>query len=390
MRQFWMGVHRYLGLATMLFLFLAAATGCFLCFDHAIDATLNPELFQSYVAGAPRATTDAITKFEHSHPELEVTGFPLGIARGRTIEARVSARPGSPALAFDEAYVAPQDGRLIATRSTGPGWDRQHFVQGVNLLHYTLLAGDWGRWLMGVVALLWLIGNGVGFYLTLPAKTPFWAKWTRSWIIDWRARLRWLLLDMHRASGLWLFAGIMTLATTSVCLNFFDEALLPAISMLSPPRPSPLDAPSPVTHGIRRVDFAGALSHARKEAAARGLDWQAASESYIPDRNLYMILLTPSGRVAYNWLGPVRLYISGQSGALIAIDDVYHDSAGRKLTRALYPLHTGEMIGPLGIAIVFVLGLATSEMCITGFYIWWKKRQSRLTMERAKAMAKAA
>ena len=51
-RQFWMSVHRYLGLATLVFLFIAAVTGCFLCFDKKIDAALNPDLFKNSSTGA--------------------------------------------------------------------------------------------------------------------------------------------------------------------------------------------------------------------------------------------------------------------------------------------------------------------------------------------------
>ena len=62
---------------------------------------------------------------------------------------------------------------------------------------------------------------------------------------------------------------------------------------------------------------------------------------------------------------------------MVEIDDPYHDSFGRKLTRSLYPLHSGDVAGPFGIALIFLLGLSTAEMCITGFYTWWKKRESR-------------
>jgi uncharacterized iron-regulated membrane protein len=199
-----------------------------------------------------------------------------------------------------------------------------------------------------------------------------------------------LLLDVHRASGLWLFAGVMILAATSICMNFFDEAFWPVVSTLSPPRASPLDAPAPAKPGPDLIGFGGALANAESAATVHGTDWKAASESYLPDRNLYVFLLTPSGRVSYRWLGPIKLYVDGRSGALVHIDDVYRDSAGRKLNRALYPLHSGEMIGPFGIAIVFLLGLATIEMCVSGGYIWWKKRRSRRAMERAKRAVRRA
>jgi uncharacterized iron-regulated membrane protein len=83
-------------------------------------------------------------------------------------------------------------------------------------------------------------------------------------------------------------------------------------------------------------------------------------------------------------LGPVTLFFEGQGGRFVYADDPYHDGAGRKLSRSLYPLHSGEVIGPAGVAIIFLLGLATAEMCVTGIYIWWKKRRSRLAMDAAK------
>jgi uncharacterized iron-regulated membrane protein len=386
----WTSLHRWLGLGSMLFLFVAAVTGCLLCVDKTIDAALNPDLFK--VAGTHRAIPpiDAVARFEATHAGLRVTNFPLLVPPGRTIAATVESRAGSPALAFDQAFIDPSDGHLVSARKSGPGWDRRHIVQGVYEFHYTLLAGVWGRWLMGVMALGWLIGNGIGFYLTLPIRGVFWKKWKRSWAIDWKARLRWLMLDLHRASGLWLFIGIIILAFTSVAMNFFDEAYSPAMSAISPARPSPFDRPAPKAVSPDVLGFRHALATAERDAAQRGLAWHPAAISYVPDRNLYGVMFTRSGRIVYRGLGPVTLYLDGTSGALVYADDPYSDSGGRKASRMLYPLHSGDVIGPLGNAIIFLLGLATAEMCVSGFYIWWKKRQSRRAMERTKQQAKVA
>jgi uncharacterized iron-regulated membrane protein len=383
--QLWTTIHRYLGLASAIFLLIASLTGCFLCFDKSIDAALNPDLFSVPVSHSSLAPVEAIAHFERTHPLLQVTSFPLHVARGSTIEASVAFRPGFGPSAFDQAFIDPADGRLVGTRQTGPGWDRKHIVQGVFEFHYTMLAGTTGRWTMGVAALGWLIGNGVGFYLTFPAQKPFWRRWKRSWAIEWRARLRWLLLDVHRASGLWLFLGVMVLAFTSVAMNFFDEAFAPAVAAVSPANPSPFDkAPVKQAPAGEPIGYSRALAFAQEEAGERKLQWLPASASYLPERKVYGVMFTPSGQVAYRWLGPVTLFFEGQGGRFVYADDPYHDGAGRKLSRSLYPLHSGEVIGPAGVAIIFLLGLATAEMCVTGIYIWWKKRRSRLAMDAAK------
>ena len=387
-RRFWTAVHRYLGLAVMGFLLIAAVTGCLLCADGPIDEALNPDLFRTAASGPALSPIEAVDRLERARPELVVTQFPLRAKPGRTIKAAVTARDAKTALGFDQIFLDPHDAHVVGMRQSGPGLDRRHIVEAVFLLHYTLLAGRWGRWLMGVAALGWLIGNGVGFYLTLPGTGPFWRRWRPAWAIDIRARLARLMLDLHRASGLWLLIGLTALAFTSVAMNFFDEAFTPAVSAISPARPSPFDRPpGPRSGDGGAIGFERALAGASQAARERNLHWTPAVETYLPDRGLYGVMFTPSGYEAYRGLGPVTYYLDERSGRLVYADDPYHDSTGRKFSRALYPLHSGEVAGPIGRAVVFLLGLATAEMCVTGFYVWWKKRRSRRATDRAGRVA---
>lgn len=388
-RQFWTAVHRYLGLAIMAFLLIAAVTGCLLCVDKPIDAALNPDLFRTGAAGATLSPVEAIERLERARPDLVATQFPLRTRPGRTIKVIVAARDAKAPLGFDQVFVDPHGGRIVGVRQSGPGLGRRHIVDAVFALHYTLLAGRWGRWLMGVAALGWLIGNGVGLYLTLPAARPFWRKWRRIWAIDLRARLARLMLDLHRASGLWLLIGLTVLAFTSVSMNFFDEAFTPVVSAISPARPSPFDRPPSRSSGdgARPIGFRQALTAAEQLAHQQALQWRPAVGIWLPDRGLYGVAFTRSGYEAYRGLGPVTYYLDGQSGRFVYADDPYHDSAGRKFSRALYPLHSGEVAGPIGVAVIFLLGLATVQMCVTGFYVWWKKRQGRVATKRTERLA---
>ncbi|GAA4772996.1 PepSY-associated TM helix domain-containing protein [Stakelama sediminis] len=379
-RQFWTAVHRYMGLTTLAFLFIAAVTGCFLCFDQKIDAALNSDLFYVQSTGPVLPSTKVIAHLEQARPDLIVTKFSLRDQPGRSIQASVMPRSPKDALDFDQIFLDPHSGQVIGTRQSGPGLDRRHIVETVFIFHYTLLAGKWGRWIMGIAALGWLIGNGIGCYLTLPVGTPFWRKWKRMWSVNFHARLRWLMVDLHRASGLWLLIGLTVLAFTSVAMNFFDEVYQPVASAMSPARPSPFDNPAagnPQAAGSQPIGFAAALSQGDRIAQSRNLHWQPAVETYLPDRNLYGVMFTPTGYETYRDLGPVTYYVDARTGGFVYADDPYHDSAGRKATRILYPLHSGEVIGPAGTAIIFLLGLATAEMCVSGLYIWWKKRKKR-------------
>jgi uncharacterized iron-regulated membrane protein len=377
-RQFWIKIHRWLGLTALAFLFVAGVTGSFLCFDKRIDAALNRDLFYRQTQGQAMSPPAVAAEVQARRPDLIVTGFPLHLRPSENLKIDVAARAPGAALGFNQLFVDPSDARIAGTRQTGPGWDRRHIVEGIFQFHSNLVAGKWGRWIMGVAALAWLIGNFVGLYLTFPAKKPFWPKWKKKWKIDTGAKLRRLMLEIHNSSGLWLLIPATILAYTSVAMNFFDEAFVPAVQAVSPARPSMFDeAPKAPRSATPQLSFAQALDIGTAAAKANGLSWQPALERFNAEHNVYGISFTDNGVENYHRLGPVTFYVDAASGRVLEADDPYHDSFGRKLIRSLYPLHSGDVAGGIGIALIFLLGLSTAEMCVTGFYTWWKKRESR-------------
>ncbi len=388
-RQFWIKIHRYLGLTALAFLFIASVTGSFLCFDKRIDADLNRDLFYRHSQGPTVSPPVLADRFQAERPELIVTSFPLNPRLSENL--RVEVQPRSPAVrpGFDEAFLDPSSGKVVGTRLIAPGWGRRHIVEGIFQLHSTLVAGTIGRWVMGLAALAWFISNFVGLYLTFPAKRPFWRKWKKKWKIDFSAAPRRLMLEIHNASGLWLLIAASVLAYTSVAMNFFNEAFVPVVQAVSPAKPSIFDAPPMHARPAIELSFAQALPRAIAAAKAGGVEWQPALGRYSPELGIYGVTFTDNGVENYHLLGPVTYYVSAADGSFVESDDPYHDSFGRQLSRSLYPLHSGDVAGWFGIAIIFILGLATAEMCVTGFYTWWKKRESRKPTRSAASPIKA-
>lgn len=378
-------VHRYVGLASLLFLFLAAASGCVLIFFNTLDATLNPDLFRCKNSGAVLSAPVLAGIIQREHSDIRVVSLPLQVGATRNVEMKVVSRSLAP-IGYDEIYVNPHDGRLVATRDDEAiVFDRHHIMPMIYIFHYTLLAGDFGRLFMGAVAVIWLLENLMGFYLTLPRKPPFWTRWKTMWQI--RRGTAWprFLLDLHQASGLWLFAALVLYSITSFSLNFYYEAVAPAVLAISPREISPFDAPSrynPVAH-LPTLSFGDALALGRRAAISHDLKEKPAWLTYNASHGLYAVEFTPDGAATYSGYGPIAYYFDDHSGAFIFTDDPGADSTGQWLLRSIFPLHSGQIGGWITEAIVFILGLSVMEMCVSGLIVWWKKRRPRKAAKRA-------
>jgi uncharacterized iron-regulated membrane protein len=374
-RDLWTRIHRWLGLFAMAFLAVAAITGCILCFAQPLDRVLNPELFRSAGGGAALRPVEAVARLQSERPELRILSFPVNLVPGRNLVVQI--KPGKDG--FDQLFLDPATARIVGGRERGPGWDRAHLVAGISELHEHLLAGKWGRWLLGLAALAWLIGNLVGVYLTWPRKAPYLKSWRRTWRFSTKSSLPRLLLDLHRATGLWLLIGLTILAFTSVAFNFYREVYEPTVTRIAPLkyRLFDRDAPFPKSDARPSLGFADALKLGEARRKEEGLSWRPATLLYRPDWNLYGVTFTNDGELNYRQLGPIYLYFDGNDGRFVHRVDPYADSAGLVMIRMLYPLHSGKVAGWPTVVLVFLLGLATLEQAGTGFYIWWKKRRSR-------------
>ena len=376
----WLVLHRWFGIVTSLFLLIAAVTGCILAARVSIDKALNGDLFAyEGPASARMRTVDAVAIFEAANPDVQVTGFPLNLPLTENIPVSVTAHPGKPEIENDQVFLDPATGAQVGARSTEAGMSRRQFVPLIAELHFNLLAGDAGRIFMGFIALGWLVSSGIGLYLTLPKKRPFLQNWWPAWTYSPKRSFARQMLDIHRSSALWLFPFLFVLAFTSVSLNFFSEAYSPAVTTISPLKKSLFDQDMPFPDGTSpSLSYDDAFSLADAQASEEGISWKAATMLYYPNWNLYGTTFSDNGVLNYKYLGPIYYYFDADTGAFVHEVNPYTDSAGLVMIRVLYPTHSGEVAGGLGVFFIFVLGLATTEQCITGVWVWWKKRKPRI------------
>lgn len=407
MRQAFNLIYRWVGLVIAAFLFIAGVTGAIIAWDHEIDDWLNSNLIYARASGPAISSFDLARAIEERDPRARVTSITLAAETARSLRFQVTGRISSEAnrqyeLNYDEVYVDPASGEELGRRKAGQVWPITHetILPFMVRLHYSLHIPEifgikrWGDWLMGCIAVMWLIDCFVGFYLTLPARKRqnltraasierqlakgFWTRWKPAWMIKTKGSAYRVNFDIHRAFSLWTWAILFILAFTSFSLNFRREAFLPLLSTVSEVTSSPFDTRSPHSrHNILepRIGFEEVMASGRAEAKSRGWDMPVGSIAYSPSFDLYRVFFfRPGERPAEAGIGPARLYFDAQDGRNIGVWQPWKGTLADIFAQEQFPLHSGRIIGLPGRVLISAMGLVIATLSITGVVIWYRKR----------------
>jgi len=408
MREIVVRLHRWIGLATAAFLFVAGLTGAIIAFNHELDEWLNPELFHASSPGAPIAPLTLAARVEAAEPRLRVTYIPLEREPGHALVLGVAGRLDPKTqlpyeLGYNEVFLDPVTGARLGEREWGVCcFSRKQAIPFIYSIHYTLhLPGLWGVWVMGAIALAWAVDCFAGFYLTLPARrraraedgvqrASFWRRWRPAWGVKFGANRARVNFDLHRAGGLWFWAVLFALAVSAVSLNLHFEVFRPMLSLVTPLTPSPFDPAEVARRTIAPepgVPYETILSTGKAEAARRG--WPEPGDVFFsPETGVYGVGFGDHHAAG---LGAPYLFFDSATGRVMSEHVPGKGTAGDVVLQTMFPLHSGQIIGLPGRIAICLTGIAVAMLSVTGVVIWAKKRKGRRALAaRAGRDARAA
>ena len=377
-RQVWVVLHRYVGLAIMIFVFNVGITGALLSFNDELDRFFLGDLGRVTPTGAMIAEPVLLAIVSAAYPDAtaEIEG---PAADHPTQAAQFWLEPkGEAALPRDEVFVNPYTGQILGDRKWGEiHLDGRHFMPMVYRLHYALLVQDWdgwGFWVMGIVSLLWAFDHVASLILSIPRNGPFWKAMT----VKWRGSAYRINFDIHRAFGLgmWVIMAMLALTGASWNATFFGTNVVQyAIDATTSTttaamdrvadRATPLDAPA--------LDMVAARAAITGTLAAMAYEPQELYVEYNAAKGAYQVWarLDAGGT---QWL---QAALDGNSGQVLALNDPKDRKIGDIIKDWIYPLHSGQAFGLVGRILICLTGIATAVFCVTGFVIWLKKARAR-------------
>lgn len=408
MRAFWTLIHRWAGLAVALFLIVAGLTGAVTSWDHELDEWLNADIMRAPGRGPLQDPMALAAVVEAADPRVQVSYITLALEEGHAasflVRPRVDPATSKPfVLDYNNVFVDPVTAKITGQRdSNAVSLSRRSLMPFLRTVHYSLHipafwgTDRWGYWLMGGVALLWLLDSFVALYLTTPRRlkqrgdaapahrTPpnWWQRWKPSWLLRWKAGGYKLNFDLHRASGLWVWAVIIVVAFTSFSLNLYREIFYPVMSLVSKTTPGPYETqtPAPVGSYVQPVvGFADAVKVATAEAVRRGYEYPPSGIYYGGDFAFYNVsFFDPADEAGAMGMGLSNMYIDASDSRVLGEYRPWKGTAADVFVQLQLPLHSGRLLGMPGRILMSFMGVMVAMLSVTGMVIWARKRRARL------------
>ncbi|MDG2319003.1 MAG: PepSY-associated TM helix domain-containing protein [Rhodospirillaceae bacterium] len=366
-RNIWVVTHRWTGIIFGLVVVLIGVTGSLLVFEDDLDIFLNPGLYRVEVTGTPLPYDALIEAAAAAGPRNLTPGYFSRIddAPDRPVVVTLQGR-GTTEI---QVFVNPYTAEILGTRG---GFSSLALIRR---LHGDLALGDLGEDLIGVLSIVISLMCLMGLVLWWPNK----GAWLRSLKINFRARPRLMLRDLHNAGGAYLFIFMLLSAVT----------VPPIVWKLTTPgagqgQAGPPQAVAPPAAGSARPTGLGITP-------PPNIPWQTAinaAQLAVPDQwvgftlrplgpaPFYMVRLFPPGETGTPQMTTV--FVNRHNGDIIRISSPAAMTPTRLISADfVITLHSGAIAGLIGRIIMFVAGLGFAVLFVSGIATWWMRLTSR-------------
>ncbi|MCG5240577.1 sulfite reductase flavoprotein subunit alpha [Azospirillum doebereinerae] len=436
LKWFWFQLHWLLGITAGTVLCVVGVTGGMLSFEDEILRLLNPGVMTvAPREGGPLAPDQLYQRVTANNPGKTITA--LRIAADHEESATVTFAPppgaagqGGRAPRGENRYADPYTGELLG-QPVG-----QEVFRTAMQLHRWLLAGDFGKQVVGASTIALIVLSLSGLYLRWPRRLSS----PRVWLtLDWTQKGRSFLWSLHAVLGTWalLFYVLASLTGLYWSYDWYRDGLF---TLTGAPRPAaqggaPTGGPPATSPQAGNGQTGGAQADAtqpggrpgggegqsrtRGEAGRNGGEgrtggqatapfvpdvaamWRAF-EHEVPGGYLSATLRLPRGpgqpvQITYLDADPAHprasntLTLDGTTLAASAHNRYDALPAGQKLMRSVFVLHSGEYFGKPGLILMMIASLGMPLFAVTGWMLYLdRRRKKRAAKQAAGALAGAA
>lgn len=363
-------IHRWLGLASGLVVFIVSVTGCIYVFEEELKSFFYKD--RQVIAVPDQAIKKRLSELllvaeKELGAEHPVQSIEIPLAADQTYSFRPEQVRNKKAYThFGEIvyqrklYVDPYTGEVIKNENT-----KYEFFTLVLRLHRNLLLNrSVGTLIIGISVILFVILLITGIVLWWPRNK---AAIKKRVSFAWKRTTQWKRknYDLHNVFGFYSFFIVLIIALTGLVWSFdwFDNSVQWIVNGgMKTAKPQPVFSDTTSTSAMLPID--------RIYADLLALNPDALSLSInLPQKSNGVV--TASVRtgihIRYN---AVRYQFDQFTGKLLKTSGFDEKRRGEKLRSMNYDIHTGAILGFPGKLLAFFASFIAASLPVTGFMIW--------------------
>lgn len=370
-------LHLWIGLTTGVIVVIVSVTGCILVFDQELFDFFHQDLVYVHEAGPVRPVSELLGNAQKViGPEKPITDIRISGAGNSYIftASKVNARKDitwsyfSQFKYYDDIYVNPYTGRVLGVIDI-----RYEFFNVTEQLHrQLLLVKPIGSFIIGSCILLFLIMLITGFILWLPKNIR---QLKKNLSIKWRARWKRVNYDLHNSIGFYVLPVAMIIAITGLTWSFkwWERGIYKA---LGSPKPVVLlrSAPAVTTADTTENYLDKILDHLKFKLRD---NYKVIGLNLPEGTNHTLMAFVYLKNRTDGWRNISYYYYDARTGK--QFDQLEHSGKplGLKWRNSNKDIHTGRIYSLPTQMLAFLASLVCATLPITGFLIWWGKRNKK-------------
>jgi len=367
-------LHKWLGLVSGLIVFIISITGCLFCFHDEIKDITRKEWRlvepQNKPFIVPSALEESAKKLLPKYKQSMVSYY----GKNRSAIVYTYSDTGNLYL-----YFNPYTGKYLKTEN--PETD---FFIIVEYIHLYLLLPDYiGKHIIGGATLIFILLLISGIIQWWPTKKR---DLKRSFSVKWSAKWRRVNYDWHNTTGFYISLIVLILAVTGLTFTYewVGNGIYKAFNF---------GGNKAIETNIPAIDTAKFKSNsviAVDRAFIQTIKLQPKAEM------LFVTFPQQKGDIINTGAYPHTLRYDHQSnyyfhpldGKRIKSQTFEQKSLGLQVVEMNYGIHTGQVLDLPGKIIAFIASLLAAALPVTGFVIWYgRKNKSGKKLRHKKTVA---
>ena len=359
-------LHLWLGLSSGLVVLFLGLTGCILAFQREIEMLTVPAQYVEAQAGAFIAPSRM-----HKIAAAELPGKQAhSVTYGAKDKAAVVTFYHDDPEYYYLVYINPYNGKVLQVKNM----DDDFFRIIIDGHFYLWLPHDVGKPIVASATLIFVVMMITGIVLWWPKNK---AARKQRFSVKWNAKWRRVNYDMHNVFGFYMSWVAIFIAISGLVWGF--EWVSKSVYWATSGGKQPVAFYEPVS----RSEPAGNTLPAEDRVYEKMKELYPAVETievHFPENDSAAIGGAANPDASTYWKIDYR-YFDRNTLAEVPVTHIFgrlkDTKLADKIARMNYDIHVGALLGLPGKIMAFFASLLAASLPVTGFLIWWGRRNKK-------------